>query len=182
MSKRNRPAPDVGLPAWTPFQATQLIEKPLLQQLEHNEALAREFGTTPDAVQRQLDAIRREEAIWINSRYQVNIRRFPRHESDGPDLVHLSIKRLDKGQIGPEKYRDFMRIKDELLSPEHEAIEIYPARSREVDTSNQYHMWAIDSPEWRVPFGWTEGRKVQGPVLNSKSNTRQAPFEPHHPI
>jgi len=160
----------------------ELESMTLLQRLDRNDALAKQFGTTVDAVQRQLTSIEQEEAIWINSRYQVNIRRIHNDREGAPDLVHLSIKRRDKGQVGEERYRDFMRIKDELLSPEHEAIEIYPARSREVDTSNQYHMWAIDSSEWRVPFGFSDGRKVMGPMPNSKTNVVQSPFEPHHRI
>jgi len=182
MTKRRPIRPQADLPPWTPFVRGELESMTLLQRLDRNDALAKQFGTTVDAVQRQLTSIEQEEAIWINSRYQVNIRRIHNDREGAPDLVHLSIKRRDKGQVGEERYRDFMRIKDELLSPEHEAIEIYPARSREVDTSNQYHMWAIDSSEWRVPFGFSDGRKVMGPMPNSKTNVVQSPFEPHHRI
>lgn len=187
MSKHRRidmgSRPDDRLPAWTPFEHATLVKKPLLEQLATNEALAKRFGTTVDAVQRNLTDVEQNDDIWVNSRYQVNIRRFPNVDNpDWPPIVHLSIKRRDKAQIGPERYRDFMRIKDELLSPEHEAIEILPARSREIDTSNQYHMWTIDSPDWRIPFGWTEGRKVVPPTRGQPGGAVQSPFEPHHQI
>ena len=152
-----------------------------MDRLARNEALAKDFGTTIDAVQRQLTSIEQEETIMVNSRYQVNIRRSEANDPERPGLIHLSIKRRDKGVPGPEKYRDFMRIKDELVGPEYEGIEIYPARSREVDTSNQFHLWLIDDPTWRVPFGFNDGRKVVPPVPNSRSGARQAPFEAHHP-
>jgi hypothetical protein len=35
-----------------------------------------------------------------------------------------------------------------------EAVELYPAASRLVDHANEYHLWALDSPEWRWPIGW----------------------------
>jgi hypothetical protein len=170
------------LPPWTPLVRTTLEPMTLLERLNKNEALAKRFGTTVDAVQRNLSDLEKNDEIYINSRYQVNVRRIHNDNPEIPDMVHLSIKRLDKMQIGPERYRDFMRIKDELLSPEHEAIEILPARSREIDTSNQYHMWAIDNPEWRIPFGWTEGRKVVPPTAGQPGGAVQSPFEAHHRI
>jgi hypothetical protein len=55
-----------------------------------------------------------ESTIYLNSRYQVHVRRMSAHNG-GPDLVHLSFKRLDQGIFVP--YRDKMRIKDELVGP-----------------------------------------------------------------
>ncbi|GHO61327.1 hypothetical protein KSC_002190 [Ktedonobacter sp. SOSP1-52] len=93
-----------------------------------------------------------ESEIYRNSRYQVHRRRFKAHDS-GPDLIHLSFRRLDRGTFLP--YRDKMCIKDELVGPECEGIELFPARSREVDTANHYHLWIIDDPTFRFPFGFT---------------------------
>lgn len=189
MSKRNRqrsPYLTTGvsppLPPWTPLVRSTMEPLGLLDRLDKLEALAREFGSSTTEARKTLDDIEKGDEIWINSRYQVNRRYYPAKVAGEPALVHLSIKRRDKAPIGAERYRDFMKIKDQLLSPEHEAMEIYPARSREIDTSTQYHLWAIDSPTWRVPFGWTEGRRVQGPVPNGTSGAVQNPFESHHPI
>jgi hypothetical protein len=75
-----------------------------------------------------------EILIYRNSRYQAHVRRI--HATNGsPDLIHLSMKRLDQRPAIP--YRDRMRIKDELWGPEYEAVELLPARSREIDLVNQ---------------------------------------------
>jgi hypothetical protein len=70
--------------------------------------------------------------------------------------VHLSIKRRDKLPV--HDWRDLQRIKTELLGPECEAVELYPAESRVVDTANQYHLWGMADPAFRFPIGWNEGR------------------------
>jgi hypothetical protein len=93
--------------------------------------------------------------IYRNSRYQVHVRRY--HASDGgPDLIHLSFKRLDQAPLIP--YRDKMRMKDELCGAECEGVELFPARSREVDLANQGHLWIIDDATFRFPFGFQERR------------------------
>lgn len=115
------------------------------------------------------DARDPDSKIYKNSRYQVHIRRIK--VAHYPDMLHLSFKRLDKGTFIP--YRDKMRIKDELISPEHEAVELYPARSREVDTTNQYHLWLIDDQRYRFPFGFTERLVSEG----SSDGSVQAPFD-----
>jgi len=59
--------------------------------------------------------------IWVNSRYQVHLRRYEARDA-GPPLVHLSFKRLDGRAHIP--YRDKMRIKDELVGPKCEGMEL----------------------------------------------------------
>jgi hypothetical protein len=65
--------------------------------------------------------------------------------------INLDIKRLDGGS--EKNWRDFQQIKNELIGPEHEAVELFPAESRLVDTSNQYHLWVHVDPGFRFPFG-----------------------------
>lgn len=101
--------------------------------------------------------------IYRNSRYQVHVRRYAAQDG-GADLIHLSIKRLDQRPHVP--YRERMRIKDELLGPEYEAIELLPARSREIDLANQVHLWVLDDPTFRFPFGFAEGRLVSDVALD----------------
>jgi hypothetical protein len=84
--------------------------------------------------------------IYRNSRYQVHIRRL-RARDGSLGLIHLSIKRHDQRPHVP--YRERMRIKDELWGPEYEAVELLPARSREVDLANQLHLWLVDSSIFR---------------------------------
>lgn len=68
-------------------------------------------------------------------------------------MIHLSIKRLDRDTI--HDWRDLQRIKNELIGAEHEAVELYSAESRLVDTTNQYHLWVLSDPKAAFPFGWT---------------------------
>jgi hypothetical protein len=84
---------------------------------------------------------------WINDLYQVEVRRYPDDE-----LVHLNIRRRD-GYPG-RVWRHFQLIKNQLVGPECEGIEIYPAESRLVDTSNKYHLYVITDPTFRWPFGF----------------------------
>ena len=53
-------------------------------------------------------------------------------------------------------WRDFQRIKNELIGEEYEGVELYPAESRRVDTANQYHIWVAKNIEFRFPFGFNE--------------------------
>jgi hypothetical protein len=114
------------LPPWTPFERGKLPQDPLgLTEAELGEC-------------------------WINSRYQV----FKRVQKlkHGGILVHLSIKNRDK--TSRHDWREFQRIKNELIGAEEEAMEIYPAESRLVDTSNQFHLWCILGS--RVPVGFVD--------------------------
>jgi hypothetical protein len=88
--------------------------------------------------------------LAVNDRYQVT-------RSDlGAGWVHLSIKRLDRRPI--RDWRALQRIKNELVDPEREAVELYPAERRLHDTANQYHLWvAPEGMEWPIGF---EGRSV----------------------
>lgn len=144
------------VPAWTPFQRAALI--PMTP--EHREGLIDDaLRADPTMTRERAAAVIDDldnDVIARNSRYQVNIRGV----SAGPfgRIIHLSIKRLDKERPGRERYREFMRIKDELIGPQFEAVEIYPARSDEVDTANQYHLWVFHS-DYRLPFGW-HGRRL----------------------
>lgn len=98
----------------------------------------------------------REIQTYLNSRYQVHVRRYAARDG-GAGLIHLSIKRRDGQPHIP--YREQMRIKDELCGPECEGVDLRPARSREVDLANQTHLWIIDEPIY-LPFGFFDGRLV----------------------
>ena len=87
-------------------------------------------------------------------------------------MQHLLIGRRDKAPVGKERFRDFQRIKNELVGPECEAVELYPAESRLVDTANQYHLWCFAEEE-RFPFGYTD-RLVLSP--SNGGSVHQEPF------
>jgi hypothetical protein len=102
-----------------------------------------------------------ESEIYKNEYYQVHIRRYPDLQGRGPEMVHLSFKRIDQSTL--ISYRDKMKIKDQFVGAECEAVELLPARSREVDTANQYHLWCINDPMFRFPFGF-QGRRLVSAV------------------
>jgi len=110
------------------------------------------------------------EACYVNNLYQVDVRRMLPKEEGGFVMTYLSIKRRDKRHI--RDWRDFQRIKNEIVGPEAEGIEIFPAESRLTDTCNQYHMWVFP-PGHKLPFGF-EGRVVGE---NPPDGAVQRPFQ-----
>ena len=122
--------PDVGetnreLPAWAPFART-------------GQVVVSNLPNTPDGV------------VYENSRFVVIVR-----DCGGGGegkLIWLSIKNADNS--ARHDWRELQRIKNELLGPDVEAVELYPAESRLVDASNQFHLFAVVG--FRFPFGFEE--------------------------
>lgn len=136
-------------------------------------ALAEYHGATVEATRAVL-VDEYEWPIFRNSLYQVQLRWEPhtmrlrtippkppsRHPTRVmmPDLVHLSIKLIDKSPV--HDWRHLQEIKNRLIGPEFEAVEIYPAETRVVDTANQYHLWAFGDPTTLKEIGFQQGRNV----------------------
>ena len=116
--------------------------------------------------------LKSQPILFKNSRYQVSIRKVKSNvlPPGWPEIVHLSIKRLDKEPI--HDWRDLQRIKNELIGPEYEAVEVYPAESRLVDDANQFHLWVFMDETFRLPFGFAERLVSEGSTFGSK----QRPF------
>jgi hypothetical protein len=129
---------------WTPFEERG-YQQPTAAQIK---GFVKQHGVS-EAEVRSLYDMEVLGRIYVNSRYQVQVR-----EIDSK-VVHLSIKRLDQQPI--HDWRDLQRCKDELIGADCEAIELYPARDRVVDTSNQYHLWVIRDAAFRFPFGFDQG-------------------------
>ena len=128
------------LPPWTPFTRTGQIVTVGLPDMP--------VGT-----------------VWENSRFVVVVR-----DCGGTDdnkMVWLSIKNADNS--ARHDWREFMRVKNELVGMEAEAAELYPAESRLVDNANQFHLWCIIGS--RFPFGFAERL-----VSESTPGVTQRPF------
>ena len=111
--------------------------------------------------------------VYQNDRYEVALYRMPpitKASDNAPVLIHLSVKRRDRGHV--RDWRDLQRIKNELLGPEHEAVELYPAESRLVDAANQFHLWGFDDPTFRFPFGFADRLVSDVPPLGGKQRPR----------
>ena len=114
----------------------------------------------------------RPHNIFINSIYQVSVW-FENSDVFG-EIAHLSIKTHDKQ--ARHDWRDMQRIKNELCGPETEAVELYPAESRVVDTANQYHLFVFRA--YKVPLGFTERLVGDAPAANIPNSSRQRPWRP----
>ncbi|HMF14807.1 MAG TPA: hypothetical protein VKE94_20975 [Gemmataceae bacterium] len=148
--------------AWTPFvDVTHTISSPLTKQLGF---------TLEETVYALTQSC--EGRVFQNNLYRVIRRPFTTPMGDGRQTCYeLSIKRTDKDAI--HDWRHLQRIKNELVGPEYEAVEIYPAESRLVDTSNQYYLWVL--PEgYHVPFGFQERSLIE----QNLDGSRQRPFPP----
>lgn len=133
----------------TPFRKSKLDLPPVKEFIAR---LIEDYGITRAEAKAQYNRLKTDQ-IWVNDLYQVNID-YNEDGALGDKLIHLSIKRRDKKPI--HDWRHLQQIKNELTHPEREAIELYPAESRVVDTANQYHLWVLD-PGGRVPCGWVHG-------------------------
>ena len=81
----------------------------------------------------------RDTPLWKNDKYQAALHSVNISIPDIGEMQHLSIKRLDKEPI--HDWRDMQQIKNDIMGPEREAVELYPAESRHVDCANQFHLW-----------------------------------------
>lgn len=93
--------------------------------------------------------------VFLNNLYRVQVRR-------EPPIVHLTITRLD-GQPC-KNWRHFQQIKNDIVGPEFEAVELFPAESRLVDMDNEYHLWVNADAAFRFPFGYERRHVMNKPV------------------
>ncbi len=145
---------------------------PPQQIVETQKELLKQYP--PDEVADLILSMTRDE-VYLNDKYQVTARRFMNKALEGAAMVHLSIKRIDKDVI--RDWRELQEIKNLLVGEECEAVELFPAESRLVDTANQYHLWCFAEPEFRFPIGWNT-RFVSGEVeLPDLPRARQRPIQ-----
>jgi hypothetical protein len=88
---------------------------------------------------------------WEDSDYRVL--RVASERWNGLPVIQISIKRHDGKPIDPP-WRVKQSIKNQIVGEDREGVEIYPAKSRLNDQTNAYHLWVIDDPTFRFPFGW----------------------------
>jgi hypothetical protein len=142
---------------WMPLERT--VRKP--KTAEQMEAIIADsaalLGVSLEEARRAVDQnMAKPDEMWHNDRYVVFVDRTPDNDLM-PGMMHLSIRRQDRKAV--RDWRDFQRIKNQLAGPEREAIELYPAESRVVDTANQFHLWVL--PEGQcAPAGWFGQRLV----------------------
>ena len=122
----------------------------------------------------------RLKGFFQNSRFSVIFTEVPSGWSDeeGEPIVlsYLSIKSLDRR--ARHDWREFQRVKNEILGDSVEAVELYPAESRLVDASNQFHLYGL--PEGMLfPFGMPgRGVSLGGYKSDGSGFARQREHEP----
>lgn len=113
-----------------------------------------------------------EAEIWTNDLYTVYVRRNQSTSQDNVFVAWLSIKRNNLDAC--RDWRHFQYIKNQLVGKENEGCEIFPAESRLVDGSNQYHLWVFENPDHQFPFGFNSGRIITRTPLE-KGKQREFP-------
>jgi hypothetical protein len=126
----------------------------------------RHYAMTEDAARAFLQEYHNRCRYYVNPLYQVQV------DAYGPGCLHLNIRRIDGGMF--KDWRHFQQIKNEIAGPEREAIELYPAESRKVDTSNKWHLWVLPEGQ-RMEVGWTE-RDVSYAEIRNVPGMRQRPL------
>jgi hypothetical protein len=131
-----------------------------------------DFGETKARAKAHIRALK-DCKHWRSSLYQVAEREVP-CPGFGLTLTHLSIKRNDREAF--HDWRELQAIKNAICGPEREAVELYPAESRLIDTSNQYHLFVLPAGKF-WPFGFEEREVTATPGGAAK----QRPFDAAYP-
>lgn len=145
------------LAPWTPF----VREEARLIKEENARAVVAAHGGSHEEAKAVFEEAMKDE-IWVNSRYQVSLRRMTYDAPDVLEMVRLSIRRRDKAPLGRERLHDFQRIKNELVGPECEGFETYPAESRLANSESQYHVFVVNDPAFRLPWSLSKWAAVGG--------------------
>jgi len=101
------------------------------------------------------DKLEGVQRAWSNDRYAVQYLK-----RNGFEV--LMVRRHDGGSDYP--WRDLQRIKDEVMGPDREAVQVFPKKSEIVDSANMAHIWLIHEDS-RLPYtfknlGWSEDDKT----------------------
>jgi hypothetical protein len=128
-------------------------------------------GPPDDPIQTALESEPGFIGVFVNPLYQVTYRVVPTDAFGGEDeMGWLAIRRRDSSSV--HDWRQLQRVKNDICGEDREAVEIYPAESRLVDTNNQYHLWVFPVGA-RVPFGYAD-REVSDITFGKN---KQRPFD-----
>jgi len=83
------------------------------------------------------------------------------------EIIWISYHRRDRQPV--HDWRDIQNIKNDIAGKDWEAVEVFPSESRLVDTSNEYHLFALKT----IPLGWYIGRAIQTHEFVSKFGATQ---------
>lgn len=128
----------------------------------------RHYNMSEEKARAWLQADHEKARYFVNDIYQIQAKPY------GPDdsCLHINIRRRDGGMF--KDWRHFQQIKNEIAGEEREAVELYPAESRKVDTTNKWHLWVLPEGH-RLDVGWSE-RDVSYDEISKVPGLRQRPL------
>lgn len=161
--------------AYVPQESKDRTLREALEDFRRRPDWYRATGvTSEDQVRAIVERAHSEGELFGNGDYTVTVYRQAQLSSKFPALDHLSIKRNDREPI--HDWRELQAIKSALYSPEHEAVELYPAHSRVVDTANQYHLFVlVDLDDEGRPLRWPFGFQSRLVTDQNLGRARQRP-------
>ncbi|MBN8872659.1 MAG: hypothetical protein J0H67_07480 [Rhodospirillales bacterium] len=148
--QQRRAAARQGGCAWTP-----LVEVPRSQlaiELDPAE-VAQRYGCTAAEARHAAAETFAGARVFTNRHLHVTLKPAPQ-----AGWVHLAIRRHDG--CPDVSWSDKQKAKNEVVGPDHEAIELFPAEDRLLDMGHVYHLWVQADPGERLELGWHAGRNV----------------------
>lgn len=157
-----RPKPQGPTKPWQTMRPAERVHDPA-KVAALREVIAEEGGD-PATLEQYTNGI----DVWANDRYVACVERRP----DGPHrstVRSISVHRRDRKPI--RDWRHMQAIKNDIAGYEAEAVELFPADSRLMDTSNEYWLWCLPPGE-QFEMGFTV-RKVATPEEAARVGARQ---------
>ena len=149
---------------WQPLVETTDHPKPETEAVV--QVVAEHYGISKDSARDWVARARSEVRFFVNDLYEVAL------SPTGIDALQITVQRRDGSLF--KDWRHFQEIKNQMAGPEREAVELYPAESRKVDTTNKWHLWVL--PEGvTVELGW-EKRDVSYKEIRDVPGLRQRPL------
>ena len=128
----------------------------------------------PDISDERIDDLMNDET-WGNDRYTVSVH-FLDGDRDG--FVELAVHNRNRTPHIP--WRHLQQIKDEVVGADREAVQLFPAEGRLVDTANEF--WLYVYPVGKAPMrnrrtrlGMDHGRNVAYDAPEGFGRSRQSP-------
>lgn len=116
---------------------------------------------------------------WSNDLYDAFVRYMPATSTEtgepAGEMIWISVK--NRGRHPIRDWRHLQQIKNEIAGPEREAVEIFPAESRLVDTSNEYHLWVLPEGQ-KIPWGYPEGQLLDAGEIREFNEAERARGRP----
>lgn len=91
------------------------------------------------------------DEVWMNDLVLVQVNRSHYVDEWGIETDHLFVVSTDRKPI--RKWGWLQRVKNEVVGPQRQAVEMFPKESELVDVGDVYHLWVL--PEGReLPFNF----------------------------